>query len=63
MSHYDENNGAPGVRSTGPDDARLPEATRATADTDSELTALRRNLLLYGTAGQPARSRVEMQAS
>ncbi|WP_323143935.1 hypothetical protein [Massilia phyllosphaerae] len=63
MSHYDENNGAPGVRSTGPDDTRLPEATRAMADTDSELTALRRNLLLYGTAGQPARSRVEVHAN
>lgn len=63
MSHYDENNGAPGVRSPGKDDARLPEATGSTADADSELTALRRNLLLYGTAGQPNGSRVEVHAS
>jgi hypothetical protein len=63
MPYYDENNGAPGVRSPGPDDEHLPQATRATADADSELTALRRNLLLYGTAGQPARSRVEAHAS
>lgn len=63
MSHYDENLGAAGARSPGPDDERLPEATRSTADADSELTALRRNLLLYGTAGQPARSRVEAHAS
>ncbi len=62
MSHYDENTGASGVRSTGPDDVRLPEATRATADADSELTTLRRNLLLYGTAGQPTGSRAEVHA-
>jgi hypothetical protein len=63
MSHYDENHGAPGVRSPRPDDERLPEANRATADADNELAALRRNLLLYGTAGQPARNRVEAHAS
>jgi hypothetical protein len=66
MSHYDaysnERNAVPGVHSAGPDDARRPEATGSTADADSELTALRRNLLLYGTAGQPARSRVEAHA-
>jgi len=63
MSHYDENSGAPGAGSPGLDDERLPEPTRAAADADSELTALRRNLLLYGTAGQAARTRVEARAS
>ena len=63
MSHYDENQGAPGVRSPGLDNERLPDATGSTADADRELSALRRNLLLYGTAGQPARSRVEVHAS
>jgi len=66
MSHYDaysnERNAVPGVHSAGPDDARLPEASGPTADPDSELTALRRSLLLYGTAGQPARSGVEAHA-
>jgi len=66
MSHYDENLGLSGARSPAPDDERLPDAapaTRATAGTDSELTELRRNLLLYGTAGQGAHNRVEVRAS
>jgi len=63
MSHFDENNAAPGVRSAGPDDERLPDTAHSAADADSELTALRRNLLLYGTAGQAARTRVEVRTS
>lgn len=54
MSHY-ENTGAPTARSPGPDDERLPEALRTAPDADAALTELRRNLLLYGTAGQAAR--------
>jgi hypothetical protein len=61
MSHYDENSAVPGARGPGSDDERLPDATRSAANADSELTELRRNLLLYGTAGQAAR--MEVRAS
>ena len=67
MSHHDENLGLPGARSPALDEERLPDtvrsAARTAADTDSELTTLRRNLLLYGTAGEAARTRVEVRAS
>ena len=66
MPHYDENTGAPGAFGSmgpGPDDERVPETLRAASDTDAELAALRRDLLLYGTAGQAARMRVGATAS
>jgi hypothetical protein len=66
-AHYDDHPGLPGSRSPALDEERLPDtvrsAARTAADTDSELTALRRNLLLYGTAGEVARTRVEVRAS
>lgn len=62
-AHYDEHPGLTGARITALDDERLPDAVRSAADIDSELTALRRNLLLYGTAGEAARTRVEVRAS
>jgi hypothetical protein len=61
MSHDDENTGAPGAfGTTGTQlaDERVPETIRAASDTDAELAALRRDLLLYGIAGQAARMRV-----
>lgn len=62
-AHYDEHPGLPGARSPALDEKRLPDTIQSAADTDSELTALRRNLLLYGTAGEAARTRVEVRAS
>lgn len=64
--HYDENLGLSAPSSPALDDERLPDAApaaRAAADTDSELAELRRNLLLYGTAGEAARTRVAVRAS
>jgi len=70
MSHYDEKTRAPGAFGTPgprPDDERVPETIRAASDTDTdtdaELAALRRDLLLYGTAGQAARMRVGTPAA
>lgn len=56
MIHDDQTSGVP--------DARLPQAARAepqealiprAREDDAELAELRRALLLYGTAGSPAR--------
>lgn len=65
MSHYDEQIGASatlGASGSRPEDGSLPAATRAPSDADSELAELRRNLLIYGTAGQAARSFSETRA-
>jgi hypothetical protein len=65
MSHYDEQIGASvtlGASGSGPEVERLPAATGTASDADSELAELRRNLLIYGTAGQAARSLGEARA-
>jgi hypothetical protein len=63
MSHHDETPGAPGARSLEPDDGRLQDAARATLAADREAAELRRSLLIYGTAGQAGRVRVEVGAT
>jgi len=65
MSHYDEQIGASvtlGASGSGPEDESLPAATRTASAADSELAELRRNLLIYGTSGQAARSFSEGRA-
>lgn len=66
MSHYDAHHdhtpGLSGVHGLAQGDER-PDVARSAADSDSELTELRRNLLLYGTAGEAARPRVEAPAA
>lgn len=43
-------------RAFAPDQQPLPTAVQAASESDSDLTELRRALLIYGTAGQAARS-------
>jgi len=74
MSHYDETPGALDTRSPVPDSAAVPLSTQAASGTgsgaragtstsaDSELAELRRNLLIYGTAGQAARPATAVKA-
>jgi hypothetical protein len=65
MSHDEHNthaSGASRARLAVLDDGRLPQAAALASDTDAELSALRRSLLLYGTAGQEARLQRGVQA-
>jgi len=61
MSQYEETLGAPGASNLEPDDGRVREATAAAPETERDVTELRRSLLIYGTAGQVGRVRVEMR--
>jgi len=61
MSHQDATQGVLDARSPVLDKT-VPASTRPASATDSELAELRRNLLLYGTAGQAARAGMEVKA-
>ena len=61
MSHQDANPGALDARSPVLDQT-VPVGSRPAFDTDGELAALRRSLLLYGTSGQAARTGAEVKA-
>jgi hypothetical protein len=59
-AHYGANPGLPGAPNPAPDGERLPDPVHAAADADAEQAALRRKLLLYGTAGQAGRAEVRV---
>jgi hypothetical protein len=65
MSYHDENPQGPGAPGLAADEARIRQAAPSTAniDRDRDLAELQRSLLLYGTAGQAARVRLEGRAS
>lgn len=62
MSHQDATQGVLDARSPVLDNETVTSSARPASDTDSELAELRRNLLLYGTAGQAARAGMEVKA-
>jgi hypothetical protein len=59
-AHYEANPGLSGAPNSAPDAERLPDPVHAAADSEGERAALRRNLLLYGTAGQAGRAEVRV---
>jgi hypothetical protein len=63
MSYHDENPQGPGAPGLAADEARIRQAAPSTANIDRDLAELQRSLLLYGTAGQAARVRLEGRVS
>jgi hypothetical protein len=68
MSHYDEHPTELGAHRPAPDEQRIRQAASSAAHAtpvldERDRTALQRSLLIYGTAGQAARVRLEGHAS